>query len=53
MGKIFKKKDEKKEKMLRYEGGRVYFTGMSERRFFFVLTLVMLLLGILVRFGLF
>ena len=32
-------------------GGRVYFSRRTERKLFFILTLIMLLLGILYRLG--
>ncbi len=32
-------------------GGRVYFSRRTERKLFFILTLLMLLLGILYRLG--
>jgi hypothetical protein len=33
------------------EGGRIYFSRTAERRFFFSLTVVMLLLGVLFKLG--
>lgn len=38
-------------KMFIYENGRFYFTKMAERKFYFVLTLIMLLAGILYKVG--
>ena len=36
-----------------YRWGRVYFSRETERKFFFILTMVMLLLGLLAKAGLF
>ena len=41
-----------KKQRFHYEKGVTYFDRRSERTFFFVLTLVMLILGGLVRLGL-
>jgi hypothetical protein len=38
-------------KMIIYENGRFYFTKMAERKFYFVLTLIMLVAGILYKMG--
>jgi hypothetical protein len=38
-------------KKLRIEGGRIYFSRAVERKFFFGLTVAMLLLGILFKLG--
>ncbi len=43
----------KEEKAILYEEGRLYFTRALERKIFFGLTLLMLLWGILTRFGFF
>ena len=39
------------KKELRAEKGRIYFSRAAERRFFFSLTVVMLLLGLLFKLG--
>ena len=36
----------------RYENGRVWFTREAERRFYFILTVIMLAIGILYKAGL-
>ena len=36
---------------LRFEGGRIYFSRDVERKFFFVLTLMMLVLGACFKLG--
>jgi hypothetical protein len=38
-------------KMLRYEDGRLYFSKDTERRFFFALTVMMLLVGACFKLG--
>lgn len=40
-------------KTLYYENGRLYFTKTAERRVFFLLTFIMLLIGVLYKSGLF
>jgi len=35
----------------RFEDGRIYFSRLAERKFFFSLTVIMLLLGILSKLG--
>ncbi len=35
------------------KNGRVYFTKETERKFFFIMTIIMLFLGIMVQIGLF
>ena len=42
-----------KRKALIHENGKIYFSRHTERRFFFVLTIVMLLAGILFKAGLY
>ena len=37
----------------RFEDGRLYFSRAAERKFFFSLTVVMLLLGLLFKLGVF
>ena len=44
--------DEQKKTLL-HENGKIYFTRETERKFYFVLTIIMLLLGILAKAGLF
>jgi hypothetical protein len=41
------------KKNLSHKNGVTYFDRKAERKFFFVLTLVMLLLGVLAKLGLF
>ncbi len=40
-----------KQKSLIHENGRIYFSRSAERRFYFVLTIAMLLAGILYKAG--
>ena len=44
---------EEKKKTLHHSGGVTYFDKQTERSFFFILTMVMLALGVLAKFGLF
>ncbi|MDY6878796.1 MAG: hypothetical protein V2J25_14050 [Desulfatiglans sp.] len=44
---------EKQKKTWIREEGKIYFTRETEKRIFFGLTLIMLLLGILAKIGLF
>ena len=37
--------DQKDNRILHFEDGRIYFSRIAERRFFFALTIIMLLLG--------
>lgn len=37
----------------KFENGMLYFTKQAERKFFFIMTLVMLLAGVLAKAGLF
>jgi hypothetical protein len=39
------------KRILRFEDGRMYFSKYTERKFFFALTLIMLLLGAILRLG--
>ena len=41
-----------KRKKLHHENGRTYFSRESERRLFFILTVMMLVAGILTKIGL-
>lgn len=43
----------KKVGALTYEDGKIYFSKATERKVFFVLTLLMLVLGIFSKLGLF
>ncbi|MEA3231340.1 MAG: hypothetical protein U9Q05_06260 [Thermodesulfobacteriota bacterium] len=43
----------KENKPLIFENGKVYFSKETERKFYFLLTLIMLLAGILYKVGLF
>jgi len=42
-----------RNKLLHHENGRTYFSRKSERRLFFILTVMMLAAGILTKIGLF
>ena len=46
-------KNSERRRMLFQSNGKVYFSKETERKFFFTLTLGMLLLGILAKLGLF
>ena len=39
------RRDQQDTEMLHFEDGRLYFSKDTERKFFFVLTIIMLLLG--------
>lgn len=39
------------KKKFRVEDGRIYFSRTAERRFFFSLTVIMLMLGVLFKLG--
>lgn len=43
----------KQQKLLKYQNGRIYFTKKTERHFYFALMILMLLLGILSKTGVF
>ena len=43
----------KENKPLIFENGKIYFSKENERRFYFLLTLIMLLAGVLYKVGLF
>ena len=43
----------KADKVLVYKNGKIHFSKKTERKLFFVMTLIMLLLGILVKLELF
>ncbi|SKA70931.1 hypothetical protein SAMN02745704_00039 [Paucidesulfovibrio gracilis DSM 16080] len=42
-----------KQPLFRYENGRIYFTRRTERMFFFLLTVAMLVLGVVEGVGVF
>ncbi len=44
---------EKGNKPLIFENGKIYFSKETERKFYFLLTLIMLIAGILYKVGLF
>jgi len=39
--------------MIRYKNGKIYFSRVMERKFYFILTVIMLFLGLLAKAGLF
>ena len=43
--------DQKANKMLHFEDGRLYFSKDTERRFFFALTVIMLVIGACFKLG--
>jgi hypothetical protein len=43
--------DPRNEKKWCLENGRIYFSRLAERKFFFSLTVIMLLLGVLFKLG--
>jgi len=43
----------KENKPLIFENGKIYFSKETERKFYFLLTLIMLIAGILYKVGLF
>ena len=45
------KPDEKKPGVLFCKNGTMYFSKMTERKFFFAATIIMLLIGILIKLG--
>ena len=44
---------DKQKKTLLHEKGKIYFTRETEKKFYFGLTIIMLLSGILAKIGLF
>jgi hypothetical protein len=40
-------------KVIRYKNGKIYFSRETERKFFFILTVIMLLMGLFAKVGLF
>ena len=49
----FQENSENQKKSFCYKDGRFYFTKQAERSFFFVLTLIMLVAGVLYKTGIF
>ena len=45
-------KNRQKKSVWHFANGKIYFSKAAEQRFFFVLTVIMLLVGILYKFGL-
>jgi hypothetical protein len=45
------KPDESKSGVIFCKNGKMYFSKMRERKFFFAATIIMLLLGILIKLG--
>lgn len=41
------------KKLIQYKDGKIYFNREMERKFYFILTILMLLLGLLAKVGLF
>jgi hypothetical protein len=46
-------KKNRPKKMIQYQRGKIYFSRETERRFYFILIILMLLLGLFVKAGLF
>ena len=53
MGKRQQENIHAQKKILLHENGKIYFSKKTERKVFFVLTLIMLLWGIITKLGLF
>ena len=51
MEKIMAPEGPQNKKRLRFEGGRIYFSAAAERKFFFTLTVIMLVFGACFRLG--
>ena len=47
------KNGEQRRKLPVYKDGKIYFNRATERKFFFALTIIMLLAGVLAKAGLF
>jgi hypothetical protein len=45
------RKESRGKKKRRFEDGRLYFSRAAERKFFFSLTVIMLLMGLLFKLG--
>jgi hypothetical protein len=45
------KPDERKPGVLFFKNGKMYFSKMTERKFFFAATIIMLLIGIFIKLG--
>ena len=41
------------KKMIQYKSGKIYFSRQTERALYFILTILMLLLGLFAKVGLF
>ncbi len=41
------------KKVVQYQDGKIFFSRETERKFYFILTILMLLLGLLAKAGLF
>lgn len=51
MNELYRQKIGTAKKSLYYKDGRFYFTKEAERSFYFILTLIMLVVGILYKTG--
>jgi len=49
----YPKQDESQKNRICYRDGKFYFTRKSERTFYFILTMIMLVAGILYKTGIF
>ena len=45
--------NDRPNKMIQYKNGKIYFSKETERAVYFILTILMLLLGLLAKAGLF
>ncbi|UCH22257.1 MAG: hypothetical protein JSU83_03165 [Deltaproteobacteria bacterium] len=52
MAKSYQKSACQQAKIRLHQNGKIYFGRNTERKFFFVVTLIMLLLGVLLKLGL-
>ena len=43
--------NQKKTKAVYFEGGKMYFTRKTERSFFFILTMIVLIVSLLTKMG--
>jgi hypothetical protein len=50
-GKMDAEKIERPTKKIPYGNGKIYFSRRAERKFYFILTVLMLLLGLLAKIG--
>lgn len=53
MKEIIEKNNPEQIKKLLYIDGKIYFSRTTERKFFFILTMIMLIAGIFSKIGLF